>query len=499
MITSKIVSASFSASRHWPQINWARCQRNTRRLQARIVQAINEGRWNKVKALQRLLTRSFSAKAIAVKRVTTNKGKSTAGVDGQLWQTATSKSQGIADLKQWGYRPKPLRRVYIPKADGSKRPLGIPTMKDRAMQALYLMGLSPVAETTGDKHSYGFRTYRCAADAISQIFMTLAKRDSPQWILEADIEKCFDKIDHHWIMNAIPMEKHILKKWLKSGFMEKGMLYPTKKTGTPQGGIISPVLANMALDGLEAVIAKQFGNKGSKKRKESGVHIIRYADDFVVTGKTKEVLETQVKPIVESFLCERGLVLSAKKTTITHIDKGFDFLGQTVRKYKSKMIIKPSGKSMNRLLRRAKDLIHNNRASTQEEVIKVLSPQIRGWAYYHRGVCARKAYEKVDGEIFKSLWQWSKRRHPNKGLRWIKEKYFKTKGSRQWCFATLTKKGGKEKWEELFLASSISIRRHKKVKADANPFDKEWYAYFAERQSNNLCGQEKNGLELALA
>ena len=357
------------------------------------------------------------------------------------------------------------------------------------------MGLSPVAETTGDIHSYGFRPYRCAADAISQIFIVLARKDAPQWILEADIEKCFDKIDHNWLVNSIPVEKSILKKWLKSGFMDSKMFYPTK-TGTPQGGIISPVLANMALDGLETVLTKQFGNKGTKKRKKSGVHLIRYADDFIITGKTKEILEIQVKPIVEDFLFQRGLTLSAEKTTTTHIDKGFDFLGQTIRKYKSKLIIKPSGKSVNNILRRSKDLIRKNRANTQEEVIKVLSPQIRGWAYYHRGSCARKAYEKVDHQIFQSLWQWSKRRHPNKGTRWIKEKYFKRKENQNWCFATTTKKKNTIEWQELFRATSIPIQRHIKIRANSNPFDKEWSAYFAERQSSNYTTRNNYRLEL---
>lgn len=491
MVTGEsLVSASFGTALHWNQINWSKCQKHTRRLQSRIVQATKEGRWNKVKSLQHLLTRSFSAKALAVKRVSTNKGKCTPGIDGQVWQTPISKSQGIASLRQRGYRPQPLRRTHIPKSDGSKRPLGIPTMKDRAMQALYLMGLEPVAETTGDHHSYGFRAYRSAADAMGQIFRTLARRDAPQWILEADIEKCFDGIDHNWLIDSIPMEKSILQKWLKCGFMEKRTFYPTR-TGTPQGGIISPVLANMALNGLEAVFTKQFGNKGTRKRKKSGVHVIRYADDFIVTGKTKEILETVVKPLVEDFLCQRGLNLSAKKTMITHIDQGFDFLGQTVRKYNTKLIIKPSEKSRHRLLRRIRDLVGKNRAETQQKVIEMLTPQIRGWAYYHRTICARKAFEKVDYEIFKILWQWSKRRHPNKGLHWIKEKYFKTKENRQWCFATITKDKDKVVWQELFQATSVSIRRHKKIRGIANPFDKKWYAYFAERQSNNSSVQEE--------
>jgi RNA-directed DNA polymerase len=241
----------------------------------------------------------------------------------------------------------------------------------------------------------------------------------------------------------------------------------------------------MALDGLEAVLTKQFGNKGTKKRKQSGVYVIRYADDFIVTGKTKEILETIVKPLVEDFLSPRGLTLSAKKTRITHISEGFDFLGQTVRKYNTKLIVKPSAKSVQRLLTRIRGLLRKNRTETQGKVIKMLSPQIRGWAYYHHAICSRKTYEKIDHEIFKALWQWSKRRHPNKGYCWIKGRYFKTTINRQWCFATTTKEKGRVVWQELFQASSIPIRRHKKIRATANPFDREWDAYFAECLSRN--------------
>jgi RNA-directed DNA polymerase len=472
------VGASFREQ--WDQINWLHCQSQTRRLQARIVQAVKERRWNKVKALQRLLTRSFSAKALAVRRVTTNKGKHTPGIDGLVWQTSKSRILGIKSLREKGYKPKPLRRIYIPKLDGSKRPLGIPTIKDRAMQALYLMGVEPIAETLGDNHSYGFRAYRSAADAVSQIFLSLSTRRSPQWILEGDITKCFDQIDHNWLMRSIPMEKRVLQKWLKSGFIDKKKLFPTQ-TGTPQGGIISPVLANMTLDGLEEAIAKQFGTKGSIKRKKNGVHIIRYADDFVVTGRTKEILETKVKPLIEEFLKDRGLTLSEKKTIITHISKGFDFLGQTIRKYKNKLIIKPSKKSIDRLLKRVREMIHKNQAETQEKIIKMLSPQIRGWAYYHRRICARKAYEKIDHQVFQAVWKWAKRRHPNKSLQWIKRKYFKSIGLRNWRFGTYINREGEKIWKELFQASSIPIRRHIKIRGEANPFDKDWYDYFTKR------------------
>ncbi|MCB1116635.1 MAG: group II intron reverse transcriptase/maturase [Chlamydiia bacterium] len=481
MITKQIVSASSRKRSDWNQINWNQCEKNTKRLQARIVQALKQGRWNKVKALQRLLTRSYSAKALAVKRVTSNRGKYTPGIDGEVWKTSETKSQGLNCLKPRGYRTQPLKRIYIPKADGSRRPLGVPTMKDRAMQALYLIGLSPVAETTGDKHSYGFRPYRSAADAIEQLFILLAKKRDPQWVLEGDIRKCFDEINHDWLLKTIPMEKKILRKWLRSGFMEKKNLYLTT-AGTPQGGIISPVLANMALDGLEKVIENAFGKKGSKKRQSCGVHLVRYADDFIITGKTQEILEKGVKPLVTEFLSEKGLTLSAKKTVITHIEKGFDFLGQNVRKYRGKMIIKPSKKNIKKFLGGVRDTVRKHRTATQETVIKTLSPKVRGWANYHRHVCARKVFERIDHNIFQLLWRWSKRRHPNKGLKWIKNKYFKTTITRKWSFRTTTTKKGKKVSLELFQATSIPIRRHKKIRSYSNPFDREWYEYFAKRK-----------------
>ncbi|WP_341790188.1 group II intron reverse transcriptase/maturase [Rickettsia endosymbiont of Polydrusus tereticollis] len=482
MVTNKIVSASFNEITSWSQINWLQCDKNIRRLQTRIVQATKEKRWNKVKALQHLLTRSFSGKALAVKRVTTNRGKCTVGVDGKLWQSLSSKFQAITELKHKGYKPQPLRRIYIPKSDGGKRALGIPTMKDRAMQALHLMGLSPVAETTGDNHSYGFRMHRSTADAISQIFLTLAGRNRAEWILEVDVRKCFDEIDHNWLLSNIPMETRILKKWLKSGYIEKQMFCSTK-WGTPQGGIISPTLANMTLDGLESVIIRQFGQKDGKKRKKSGVHLIRYADDFIITGKTKEILELQMLPLLQEFLETRGLTLSPKKTKITNVKLGFDFLSQSVRKFGSSIIIKPSKDSIKRLLDRVRHTIKNNQAQTQGYLIDLLNPLIRGWVYYHHKICARKVFEKVDHEIFQMLWRWSKRRHPNKGSCWIKEKYFKTKGSNSWCFLVRTIKEGVVNFKELFKASNLSIRRHRKIRAAANPFCREWFSYFKERYS----------------
>jgi RNA-directed DNA polymerase len=318
--------AALDRSQTWETLNWETIEDEVRRLQARIVKAVQQGRWNKAKALQRLLTHSASGKLLATRRVTENDGKRTPGVDKELWDTPPRKLAGARSLTARAYRPQPLRRIYIPKANGKLRPLGIPTMKDRAMQALHLLGLDPIAETAADPTSYGFRQARSCADAIGRCFGSLC-RSNPAWVLEGDIKGCFDNISHQWLLDHVPMDKTILRKWLKSGYLEKQVLHDTI-SGTPQGGIISPVLANLALDGLEQRLREIFPRRGrgSDKGRAAQVHLIRYADDFIITGRSKELLETTVRPVVESFLHERGLELSPEKTSITHVTEGFDFL-----------------------------------------------------------------------------------------------------------------------------------------------------------------------------
>ena len=275
--TNSMTGASSHTGEAWHDIEWRQVHRNVRRLQARIVQAVQAGRWGKVKALQRLLTRSFSGKALAVKRVTENQGKRTPGSDGQTWSTPAAKMAAVHQLRQRSYQAAPLRRLYIPKANGQQRPLGIPTMKDRAMQALYRLALDPIAETTADPHSYGFRTGRSTADAIQRCFELLNKPASAQWILEGDIQGCFDHISHEWLLSHIPIEHHILQQWLKAGYLEKQHLLATE-AGTPQGGVISPVLANITLDGLEQTLTHGYS---ARQKQEAKVHLVRYADDWV--------------------------------------------------------------------------------------------------------------------------------------------------------------------------------------------------------------------------
>jgi RNA-directed DNA polymerase len=353
-------------------------------------------------------------------------------------------------------------------------------MKDRTMQALYLMALDPVSETTADPNSYGFRKERSPADAIQQCFTLLARKDAAPWILEGDIRACFDRISHEWLLANIPMHKATLNKWLKAGYMERSVFQPTRR-GMPQGGIVSPVIANLALDGLETMLRERYP-KGTRRARDAKVHLVRFADDWVITGSSKELLENEIQPSVEQFVRERGLELSHEKTSITHIDDGFDFLGQNIRKYRGKLLIKPSRKSVGRFLNRIRETIKTNRQVSAGLLIVRLNPIIRGWAQYHRHVVSQDTFDRVDHAIFQAIWRWACRRHPNKGKRWVKQKYFKTVGNCNWVFHGSLD----EKERRLFFAASVPIERHIKIRGQANPYDPEWEIYFEERLATKM-------------
>jgi RNA-directed DNA polymerase len=490
MTTAQAAGAVSNEAAEWYAINWPAIHCNVRRLQVRIAQAAKEGRWGKVRALQHLLTHSYSGKVLAVRRVTENKGKKTPGVDQEIWDTPEKNTEAVHVLKRRGYKPQPLRRVYIPKSDGrTMRPLGIPTMMDRAQQALHLLALDPVVETTADRNSYGFRPQRSCADAIEQCFNAL-KTATTQWILEGDIKSCFDKISHDWLRTHVVMDRVILQKWLKAGYLDKHVFHETTD-GTPQGGIISPALANCALDGLERVLNGKYPPKTRLKslgNKIPSLNFIRYADDFVITSKSKELLEREIKPLVEQFLQERGLELSPTKTVITHVETGFDFLGQNVRRYPSgKLLIKPSKKSVKTFLNGVRKTIKAAQGLTAADLIRELNPKIRGWANYHRHVVSKRIFGCVDHEIFSCLWRWARRRHPHKARRWIKGKYFERHGTRDWCFVgeTYDEQGQPQK-VCLFLASRIPIQRHVKVRSEANPYDPAYETYFEKREADHM-------------
>jgi len=479
----------------WEAIDWQKALAYVKKLQVRIVKAQKEGHYSKVKSLQWLLTHSFYAKALAVKRVTSNQGKRTSGVDHELWLTPQAKWSAISKLNRRGYRPQPLRRHYIPKKNGKMRPLGIPTMTDRAMQTLYKFSLEPIAETYADPNSYGFRIGRSTHDAIEQCFTDLNKGKSPEWILEGDIKGCFDHISHEWLLENIPMDTQILEKWLKCGYVETRKLFPTDE-GAPQGGTISPTLMNMTLDGLERLLQERFPTrqKVNGRTHFNKLNFVRYADDFIITGESPEFLRDKVLPIVKEFLTERGLQLSEEKTVITHIEDGFDFLGKNIRKYNGKLLIKPSKTSVKSFLEKVRSIIKGNKSTKQETLIRKLNPVIRGWVNNQRYVVSSKVFSRVDYEIYKCLWQWAKRRHKKKGRKWIAQKYWHHIGSRQWTFSVPYENQsteGEPLYCKLEYATDTKIIRFKKIVAEANPFDEYWTDYFEEREGEKLLNSTK--------
>ena len=480
------VYAPTRRKKHWilsDGLTWKKVQRSVKRLQVRIAKAAKQLKFRLVRSLQRVLAHSYFAKLLAIRRVTSNKGRNTPGIDGVIWKTSRQKLNAVKQLRRHGYKASPLRRVYIPKKNGKPRPLGIPTMRDRAMQALYAFTLAPVAETFGDRNSYGFRQGRCCADAIGHTFHRFCFKSSPQWVLEADIASCFDKISHKWLLENIPVDRKILKQWLHAGFLDKGELFPTLN-GTPQGGIISPILMNMTLDGLEKAVKKgiPFYCKGTTSK--NGVMVIRYADDFIVSAKDRNLLVDMVLPSLKMFLEERGLTLSEAKTRITNINEGFNFLGQHVRKYPNgKLIIKPTRTALKGLMSAARKILEAQCVQDNYSMIRRLNQLIRGWCNYHRHVCSKRTFNWFDTWLHFEIRRWLHRRHPDKGRLWIKKKYFRPHQTIRWSFFAEKKlPDGTKQYRDLIKAVWTPIVRHTKVRGDANSYDPAWDDYFIGRK-----------------
>ena len=469
------------AQKPWQDLPWLKISKHVFRLQVRIAKAEREGRRGKVRALQHLLTGSFYAKSLAVKRVTSSSGGKTPGVDGVTWRTQLQKTKAVSRLKRRDYKPLPLKRIYIPKRSGKRRPLSIPTLKDRAMQALHLQALEPIVEEGADPNAYGFRLKRSAHDAIEQCFNALGKAKSAGFVLEGDIKDCFCEISHSWLIEKVPMDKGILRKFLKAGFMENGRLNPTER-GTPQGSVISPALTVLALSGLELTLRPCT----KRQQNQEKINVIAYADDFIVTAATAEILKEKILPKLVDMLKTVGLELSLDKTKITPIEEGFDFLGFTMRKYKNGHVLtKPSKGNIKKFRQELFELIQRGGALPTEKLIHALNEKITGWTNYYRTVVSSRVFSRLDQDIIQALNRWSFKRHSRKGKRWIKNHYYMSHKGDNWRFYCMIRdRDGKQRPLLLKKASDTKIRRHIKIKAKANPFDLAYKEYFEKREKD---------------
>jgi RNA-directed DNA polymerase len=486
MITAK------SPMNEWKNIPWRKIERSVFKLQTRIYQASLKGDRKTVHRLQRLLTKSHGARLLAVRKVTQdNQGKQTAGIDGVKSLSPKQRSILSQTLRVEG-KAQPVRRTYIPKPGTTeKRPLGIPTMEDRATQALVKLALEPEWEARFEPNSYGFRPGRSCHDAIAAIF--LGVRIQAKWVLDADIAKCFDRINHEQLLNKIqtfPALRRQLRAWLQAGVMDHGELFPTRE-GTPQGGCISPLLANIALHGLENEVARHFPQRRNKKRKSTFYppRVVRYADDFVVLHQDRAVIE-QCQNIVEQWLRPMGLELKPSKTRITHTLErneeapGFDFLGYNIRqhpvgKYRSgrhpagrklgfKTVVKPSATAVKQHTQRLRDVLWVHRASAQEKVIKILNPIITGWSRYFSVGSGRPTFSKLSEVLFHMLWGWAIRRHPNENRHRIADKYWRHNDGKGWKFQP------RGRPYRLSQHRETRCLIHVKVTGRRSPYDGDW-------------------------
>ncbi len=472
----------------WHNVNWQHAYDNVRNLRQRIFKATQSNDWRRVRNLQRLMLRSYSNVLVSVRKATQdNKGRKTAGVDKVLVKTPRKRGQMVDDLiKNQDWKPKPARRVYIPKSNGKQRPLGIPTIRDRCLQAIVKNALEPCWEAQFEGISYGFRPGRGTHDATNKLHIILCPHRKKKWVLDADIKGCFDNINHEHLLSTIgnfPARK-MIEEWLKAGYVDNKVFH-VQESGTPQGGIISPLLANIALHGMEEALGVKYNYRGESSGKRA---IVRYADDFVVLCETKEDAE-QSKCEIENWLIQKGLNLSKEKTNIVHITEGFDFLGFNIRQYKVnntktgyKLLIKPNKKFLQKTRNDIREIFLKHSGESVENLIRKINPIIRGKANYLNKHVSSVAFSKLDNYLFMRQVRFVKRTHPNKNKKWTQNKYWgrlNLQRKDNWVF------GDKQSGNYMLKFSWTKIKRHALVSKRASPDDPSLQEYWAKRNKKS--------------